>query len=78
LLDCCAKEAIAVEEQSIKEQEQAEAECLDFNGPLEGLRVLLLLGTWSTFKGHPFEYWEELPSLPSVSADIGEALHGNS
>jgi hypothetical protein len=45
LLDCCAKEAIVVEEQSIKEQEQVEAECLDLDSPLEGLRVLLLLGT---------------------------------
>jgi hypothetical protein len=51
LLDCCAEEAIAVEEQSIKEQEQAEVECLDLNGPLEGLGVLLLLSTWSAFEG---------------------------
>jgi hypothetical protein len=56
LLDCCAEEAIAVEEQSIEEQEQAEAECLDLDGPLEGLRVLLSLSTWSAFKGQPFEY----------------------
>jgi hypothetical protein len=41
LLDCCAKEVIAVKEQSIKEQEQAEAEYLDLDSPLEGLRVLL-------------------------------------
>jgi hypothetical protein len=41
LLDCRAEEAIAVEERSIEEQEQAEAECLDLDGPLEGLRVLL-------------------------------------
>jgi hypothetical protein len=45
LLDCHAKKAIAVKEQSIKEQEQAEVECLDLNSPLEGLRVLLLLST---------------------------------
>jgi hypothetical protein len=41
LLNCCAKEVIVVKERSIKEQEQAEAECLDLNGPLEGLGVLL-------------------------------------
>jgi hypothetical protein len=41
LLDCRAKEVIAVEERSIKEQERVEAECLDLDGPLEGLRVLL-------------------------------------
>jgi hypothetical protein len=45
LLDCRAKEAIAVKEQSIEEQEWAEAECLDLNSPLEGLRVLLSLST---------------------------------
>jgi hypothetical protein len=45
LLDCCTKEVIAVKEQSIKEQEQAEVECLDLNSPLEGLGVLLLLST---------------------------------
>jgi hypothetical protein len=45
LLDYHTKEAIVVKEQSIKEQEQVEAECLDFNSPLEGLRVLLSLGT---------------------------------
>jgi hypothetical protein len=78
LLDCWAEEAIAVEERSIKEQEQAEAECLDLEGPLDGLGVLLSLSTWSAFEGHPFEYWEELPPLPNVSANTGEALHGNS
>jgi hypothetical protein len=41
LLDHHAKEAIAVKEQSIEEQEQAEAEYLDLNSPLEGLGVLL-------------------------------------
>jgi hypothetical protein len=56
LLDCRTKEAIAVEEQSIKEQEQAEAECLDLNSPSEGLRVLLSPSTWSAFEGHPFKY----------------------
>jgi hypothetical protein len=45
LLDYRAKEAIVVKEQSIKEQERVEAECLDLNGPSEGLRVLLLLST---------------------------------
>jgi hypothetical protein len=78
LLDHCAEEAIAVKEQSIEEQERAEAECLDLDGPSEGLGVLLLLSTWSAFEGHPFEYWEELPPLPSVSADTGEALQGSS
>jgi hypothetical protein len=41
LLDHCAKEAIVVKEQSIEEQERAEAECLDLDSPSEGLRVLL-------------------------------------
>jgi hypothetical protein len=45
LLDHRAEEAIAVKEQSIKEQERAEAECLDLDGPLEGLGVLLLPST---------------------------------
>jgi hypothetical protein len=44
----------------------------------EGLRVLLSLSTWSAFEGYPFKYWEVLPPLPTVSADTGEALHGNS
>jgi hypothetical protein len=78
LLDRRAEEAIAVEERSIEEQERAEAECLDLDGPSEGLGVLLSPSTWSAFEGHPFEYWEELPPLPSVSADTGEALQGSS
>jgi hypothetical protein len=45
LLDCHAEEAIAVKEQSIEEQEQAEAECLDLDSPSEGLGVLLSLST---------------------------------
>jgi hypothetical protein len=45
LLNCYTKKVIVVKEQSIKEQEQVEAECLDLNSPLEGLRVLLLPST---------------------------------
>jgi hypothetical protein len=56
LLDCYAKEVIVVEEWSIEEQERAEVECLDLDGPLEGLRVLLSPSTWSAFEGQPFEY----------------------
>jgi LmbE family N-acetylglucosaminyl deacetylase len=41
LLDRRAEEAIAVKEQSIKEQEQVEVGYLDLKGPLEGPGVLL-------------------------------------
>ena len=78
LLDRRAEEAIAVEERSIEEQEQAEAETLEPEVPSEGLGMLLSPSTWSAFEGLPFEYWEEHPPLLGVPADNGAASSGNS
>ena len=76
LLDCCAKEVIAVEAQGIKEQERAEAETILFNSPSKGLALNLLLSTQSAFKGLLFKYQEtpsaaslvQLPDIPLISA----------
>ena len=56
LLNCCAEEAIAVEEQGILDQEKEESETILFNGPSEGLALNLSPGTWSAFKGLPYKY----------------------
>jgi ribosomal 50S subunit-recycling heat shock protein len=44
LLDCCAKEAIAVKERSIAKQELDKG-TITFNSPLEGLALNLLPST---------------------------------
>jgi multidrug efflux pump subunit AcrA (membrane-fusion protein) len=65
LLDRRAEEAIAVEERSIVEQEQAESEVMAFDDPSEGLALNLSPSTWSAFEGLPDEFWE-LPDLLPV------------
>jgi hypothetical protein len=61
LLDRRADEAIAVEEQSIRELEQLEqSEEFDLEGvPSEGLSLQLSPSTWGAFEGFPVDYWEE-------------------
>jgi hypothetical protein len=78
LLDCCAEEAIAVEERSIAEQELDEG-TITFDGPLEGLALNLLPSTWGAFEGWLIESWDAPDvALNDWSAQIPLTTAGSS
>ena len=76
LLDCCAEEAISVEERSIADQELDKG-TITFNGPSEG--ITLSPSTWGAWEDLPMDYWlDPNVAVPDWPAQIPSTSAGSS